>query len=80
MEPTELARRYGQSIWLDFISRRLIRSGDSKRPIEQDHLIRVASNPTLFEKAIDIGHDYDGDIHRICAAQPPLTALEVYER
>lgn len=80
MKPTELARRYGQSIWLDFISRGLIRSGDSKRPIEHDHVIHVASNPTLFEKAIDDGHDYGGDIHRLRAAQPPLTAHEVYAR
>ena len=79
MEPTELARRYGQSIWLDFISRGLIRSGDLERPIEQDHVIGVTGNPTLFEKAIDSGHDCDGDINNLLAAQPPLTAHEVYE-
>lgn len=50
MKPTELARRYGQSIWLDFISRGLILSGGSKRPIEQDHVIRGATNPTLLRK------------------------------
>ena len=80
MKLTELARRYGQSIWLDFICRGLIRSGDLKRPIEQDHVIGVTGNPTLFEEAIDSAHDYDGDINSLLAAQPPLTANEVYER
>src|SRR5437879_13866720 len=44
MKPTELIRRQGQSIWLDFISRNLIRSGKLKRLVEQDYLRGVTSN------------------------------------
>ena len=49
MKSIELIRKQGQSIWLDFISRKLIRSGKLKRLVEQDYLTGVTSNPTLFE-------------------------------
>ena len=80
MKPTELVRRHGQSIWLDFISRSLIRSGELKRMVEQDGLTGVTSNPTIFEKAIDSGHDYDDSLSRLLAAKPHVTAYELYER
>ena len=38
----------GQSVWLDFISRQLIRSGELKRLVEEDGLRGVTSNPTIF--------------------------------
>ena len=80
MKPTELIRRQGQSIWLDFISRNLIRSGKLKRLVEQDYLTGVTSNPTLFERAIDSDHDYDEGINRLLALKPQVTAHELYER
>jgi transaldolase len=67
-------------MWLDFISRSLIRSGQLKLMVEQGGLTGVTSNPAIFEKAIDGGHDYDESISRILSAEPRLTAYELYER
>ena len=52
----------GQSIWLDYIRRDLIVSGELRRLIEEDGLRGMTSNPSIFEKAIAGSHDYDEDI------------------
>jgi transaldolase len=52
----------GQSIWLDYIRRDLISSGELRRLIEEDGLRGMTSNPSIFEKAIADSHDYDEDI------------------
>lgn len=43
---------FGQSVWLDYIRRDLLSSGELKRLIEQDGLRGMTSNPSIFEKAI----------------------------
>jgi transaldolase len=48
----------GQSIWLDFIRRRMLISGELKQLIEEDGLRGVTSNPAIFEKAISGSDDY----------------------
>lgn len=53
---------FGQSIWMDYIRRQLITSGELKRLIEEDGLVGVTSNPSIFDKAIAGSHDYDHDI------------------
>jgi transaldolase len=55
----------GQSIWLDFITRELVRGGELKRLIEEDGLRGMTSNPTIFEKAIAAGSDYDAQVHEL---------------
>jgi len=52
----------GQSIWLDYIRRDLIVSGELRRLIEEDGLRGMTSNPSIFEKAIAGSHNYDEDI------------------
>jgi transaldolase len=52
----------GQSVWLDYIRRDLIASGQLRRLIEEDGLRGMTSNPSIFEKAIVDSHDYDEDI------------------
>ena len=52
----------GQSIWLDYIRRDLMVSGELRRLIEEDGLRGMTSNPSIFEKAIAGSHDYDEDI------------------
>ena len=52
----------GQSIWLDYIRRDLIVSGELRRLIEEDGLRGMTSNPSIFEKAIAGSRDYDNDI------------------
>ena len=44
--------KYGQSVWLDYIRRNLLTSGELKRLIEEDGLRGMTSNPAIFEKAI----------------------------
>ena len=53
---------FGQSIWLDYIRRDLITSGQLRRLIEEDGLRGMTSNPSIFEKAIAGSHEYDEDI------------------
>ncbi|MBB5636117.1 transaldolase/transaldolase/glucose-6-phosphate isomerase [Pedobacter cryoconitis] len=53
---------YGQSIWLDFIDREIIKSGKLKELIEIDGVRGLTSNPAIFEKAISSSSDYDADI------------------
>ncbi len=51
--------KFGQSVWLDYIRRDLLTSGELKRLIEEDGLRGMTSNPTIFEKAIAGGALYD---------------------
>ena len=55
-------RDFGQSLWLDFISRDLITSGQLKQLVEDDGLCGVTSNPSIFDKAISSGNAYDAQI------------------
>src|SRR5947209_16168155 len=57
--PLRTLQEYGQSVWLDFVSRELLRSGELGRLIAEDGLRGVTSNPSIFEKAIGHGDDYD---------------------
>ena len=52
----------GQSVWIDFLSRELIESGALARAIEQDAVVGVTSNPTIFGKALSQGAAYDDQI------------------
>jgi transaldolase len=53
---------FGQSIWMDFIRRGMLDSGELARFIEQDGVLGVTSNPSIFEKAIAETHDYEAQI------------------
>lgn len=58
----------GQSPWLDYIERGLIVSGGLARLVSEDGIRGVTSNPTIFEKAISGGHEYDAQIQALAAA------------
>jgi transaldolase len=66
----------GQSIWLDFIDRSILRNGDLQRRLHDDALTGMTSNPTIFEKALAEGHEYDD---QLAAAPAGLTALDLFE-
>ena len=66
----------GQSVWLDFIDRRILRNGDLARMIREDALSGMTSNPTIFEKALAEGDEYDDQIK---SAPPGLTAWDLFE-
>ncbi|MGI4022552.1 MAG: transaldolase [Janthinobacterium lividum] len=55
----------GQSIWLDFIDRRIMDSGDMQKLITEDGVRGVTSNPAIFEKAFSSSSDYDADIVKL---------------
>jgi transaldolase len=68
---------FGQSVWLDYIQRNMIRSGQLKNLIEQFGIRGVTSNPAIFEKAIDGSNDYDDDINQL--VRQGKNAQEIYE-
>src|ERR1700716_2292821 len=70
---------YGQSVWLDYIRRDLLTSGELKRLIEEDGLRGMTSNPAIFEKAIAESSDYDGILKEL-AARPDLDATARFEQ
>jgi transaldolase len=49
----------GQSVWIDFLSRDLLRSGQLERMMREDAVVGVTSNPTIFQKALSSGNAYD---------------------
>jgi len=55
----------GTSVWLDYIRRTLMTSGELKRMIDDDAVVGMTSNPTIFEKAIGGSSDYDGGLRRL---------------
>src|ERR1700759_2488328 len=61
---------FGQSIWLDFIDRDIIKSGKLKKLIDEDGIRGVTSNPAIFEKAISSSSDYDADITELAKTTP----------
>jgi transaldolase len=68
---------YGQSIWMDNLTRDLIQSGELKRMIQERGLRGITSNPAIFEKAINGNKIYDADINAGIRAGKSL--LEIYE-
>ncbi|MCM0084152.1 transaldolase [Geomonas sp. Red32] len=68
---------FGQSVWLDFLSRGLLVSGELVSLIQQDGVSGVTSNPAIFEKAIAHGSDYDRAITEL--AREGKSAAEIYE-
>ena len=73
MNPLRALNEHGQSVWLDFIQRKLLTGGELKRLVEEDGLKGVTSNPAIFEKAIADSDDYDDVIARMAgdgAADP----------
>ncbi|MFQ5899135.1 MAG: bifunctional transaldolase/phosoglucose isomerase [Candidatus Methylomirabilia bacterium] len=71
-------RQYGQSVWYDFMSRRLLASGELLRLISRDGLAGVTSNPTILEQAVNRTDAYDEEIALL--ARRNMSAREIYLR
>ena len=54
----------GQSVWIDYLSRDMLRSGELARLHEDDAVVGVTSNPTIFQKAISAGDAYDEQLRQ----------------
>src|SRR5947199_236508 len=55
----------GQSVWIDFLSRQMLQSGKLARMMDEDAVVGVTSNPTIFQKAIAEGNLYDEQLKEI---------------
>ena len=66
----------GVSIWLDFIDRGILRSGELARRVRDEALTGMTSNPTIFEKALAEGTAYDDQLR---SAAQGGTALDLFE-
>jgi transaldolase len=55
----------GQSVWIDYLSRELIHSGELERMTKEDAVVGVTSNPTIFQKAISSGEAYDEQLREV---------------
>jgi transaldolase len=67
MGPSRLHRlaELGQSVWIDYLSRDLLRTGELERMMKEDAVVGVTSNPTIFQKAISAGNSYDDQLRTV---------------
>ena len=65
----------GQSLWLDHITRDLVRGGELQRLIDEDGLCGQTSNPTIFQEAIAAGRAYDDQIAALARAGHDARAI-----
>jgi transaldolase len=55
----------GQSVWIDSVSREWLETGELARMIEEDAVVGVTSNPTIFQKAMATGEWYDEQLREV---------------
>ena len=68
-------QQFGQSAWLDYIHRQDLDNGDLQRRIDEDGIMGVTSNPSIFQKAIGDSDTYDAAIMTML----DLDAAAIYE-
>jgi transaldolase len=73
MKPTQQLHDLGQSLWLDNITRTMLRDGTLGRYIDELSVTGLTSNPTIFDKAISGGDAYD---EQIAEAGPTADSTE----
>ena len=78
VNPLKDLLNYGQSVWLDYIRRDLIETGELKRLIKEDGLRGMTSNPSIFEKAI-ADSKYYSDTLKALQSRSDLDANGRYE-
>ncbi|HRF94637.1 MAG TPA: transaldolase family protein, partial [Aggregatilineales bacterium] len=74
--PPVAVQKFGQSIWIDNIRRKLLEDGTFQKMIDDDGVVGVTSNPSIFQKAIGQSDDYDSVISTLIEFSPE----EVYEK
>jgi transaldolase len=55
----------GVSVWIDFLSRQMLESGQLAQMMKEDAVVGVTSNPTIFQKAIAAGNAYDEQLKEL---------------
>jgi transaldolase/glucose-6-phosphate isomerase len=76
--PLKSLEQFGQSPWLDFIERKFLQDGSLQTLIERDGLKGMTSNPSIFEKAMGHGTNYDPGFKEL-AEKGDLDAQTIYE-
>jgi len=61
--------KLGQSVWIDYLSRRLIHEGELEKLMREHAVVGVTSNPTIFQKALVEGDAYDEQLREVLARQ-----------
>ncbi|MEJ2422313.1 MAG: transaldolase, partial [Acidobacteriota bacterium] len=80
MNPLKTLLDEGQSLWLDYIRASLLESGELQRMISEDGLRGMTSNPTIFQKAITQGDNYDGRLRKLLQDNPNAGEAELFEK
>jgi transaldolase len=62
----------GQSVWIDSLSREWLRTGELQRLVDEDAVVGVTSNPTIFQKAMSEGEWYDEQLREVLAETDDL--------
>ena len=78
MNPLLRLHALGQRIWLDNLSRTLLRDGTLKKLVADDRIAGVTSNPTIFFKAFSDSAHYRGELQKL-KADTTLSAEQRYE-
>jgi transaldolase len=77
--PLHTLAELGQSPWIDYVSREMLKTGKLERMMREDAINGVTSNPTIFQKAISSGDEYDGqlqdELHRTADPKKIFWAL-----
>src|SRR5213593_1586132 len=58
---------HDQSVWIDYLSRDLLQEGELARMMDEDAVVGVTSNPTIFQKAISSGAAYDEQLMQVAS-------------
>src|SRR5258708_29528865 len=75
--PLVQLKTQGQSVWYDNIDRAQLVSGEFKRMLDEDGVVGVTANPTIFEKSISAGHAYDEQMKQLISEGKSTN--EIYE-
>lgn len=75
--PLLTLKECGQSLWMDYLSRSIIETGELKQRIDNQGLAGITSNPSIFEKSIRTDERYQPDIQQ--GIQNEWTAEQIYQ-
>ena len=73
--PLHKLAAYGQSVWVDSLSREMVRGGELARLINEDAVTGVTSNPAIFQKALAQGTAYDAQLAELAGASSAKEAF-----
>jgi len=73
--PLKKLETFGQAIWLDYIRRDLITSGELLNLIENDGIRGMTPNPAIFQKAITESDIYDADIRKMASQNKDINTI-----